>query len=119
MNPTQLTEANRNVTFNDGDGDIEICDNNLFNVWYRFTGAAGVMMPTVVQPLFACGSDVPGWLNGAHPTVNEGIVDRTVCFHWNNNPCNWTAAVQVRNCGGYYVYKPAADPCVLRCCGTN
>ena len=39
---------------------------------YRFVGAAGTRMPTTRVPAFRCGTDWPGWLDGAHPTVEEG-----------------------------------------------
>ena len=37
-------------------------------------------MPTTRVPAFRCGTDWPGWLDGAHPTVEDDKVKRTVRF---------------------------------------
>ena len=77
-------------------------------------------MPDKVVPSYHCGTHAPGWLNGAHPTVAEGAVQRKVCFHWVNNACQYSTYIQVRNCGGFYVYKlPATPGCSMRYCGDN
>jgi hypothetical protein len=118
QNPTQLSEAFRNVTNLNGPVG---CDNGLATGWYRFTGAAGVRMPTTPPPTSACGTHATGWLNGAQPTVQEGAVDRQICFHWSGNQCNWSEPAKVRNCGDYFVYylKNVAWGCSGRYCGTN
>ena len=54
------------------------CDDKLLTGWYRFQGAAGDRMADKCVPQFHCGTDAPGWLNGTHPTVAEGVVTRTV-----------------------------------------
>jgi len=118
LNPMQLSEAFRNVTNQNGPVG---CDNPFTTGWYRFTGAAGVRMPTVAPPTSACGTHATGWLNGAQPSVQDGAVDRQICFHWSGNPCNWSEPAKVRNCGDYYVYylKNVAWGCSGRYCGTN
>ncbi|XP_068725844.1 oncoprotein-induced transcript 3 protein-like [Montipora capricornis] len=98
------------------------CDNNLKPNWYRFVGAAGSKMPTSCVPANKCGSHATGWLSGDHPTVQEGIVTRKVCFsYW--SCCNWSINIQVRNCGDFYIYKinstPSEHPCHLVYCGTD
>ncbi len=114
---TVLDQADRNVSFNDGNGGVEVCDSSV-NGWYRFDGAAGTLMPTTAPPIYSCGTDAPGWLDGTYPTIAEGIVDRTVCFNWGGNACSWSRVVQVRNCGTFYVfYLPPAPACSLRYCG--
>ncbi|XP_078381480.1 uncharacterized protein LOC144664250 [Oculina patagonica] len=97
------------------------CDRTLdFSLWYRFTSAAGTRMPTSVVPSNRCGTEAPGWLSGQHPTKEDGVVQRKVCFHWKNNPCNWNADVSVVNCGSFYVYKFTIPPfCYLRFCGNK
>jgi hypothetical protein len=115
-----LSEGNRNVSFNDGDGNVEICDSSLSDQWYRFSGAAGTKMPTSCPSIYSCGTDAPGWMNGAHPAVADGIVDRTVCFNWSGNCCEWSRVIKVRNCGDFYVFKISGTPaCHLRYCGAN
>ncbi|MBI4705283.1 MAG: hypothetical protein HY744_29600 [Deltaproteobacteria bacterium] len=109
-----MTEADRNVN---NQGPV-ICDSNMGGKWYRFEGAAGTKMPTWVPPYYGCGTHAPGWLNGGYPSVNDGQVTRTVCFNWSGNNCMWSASVQVRNCGAYYVFQlPNAPACNLRYCG--
>ncbi|XP_067043371.1 uncharacterized protein [Acropora muricata] len=104
-------------------GNMNKCDrNDLSSIpkWYRFSGAAGTMMPTSSVPVRYCGTHAPGWMNGKHPSKNEGAVSRKVCFHWNNNVCLWNIQITVRNCGSFYVYKlPRTPYCSLRYCGTN
>ncbi|CAH3151789.1 unnamed protein product, partial [Porites evermanni] len=88
--------------------------------WYRFTGAAGDRMPTSCVPKNRCGTHATGWLNGSHPSVEEGIVTRRVCYHWNSNCCNWKNDIQIQNCGAFYVYRLVKTPvCWLRYCGSN
>lgn len=86
--------------------------------WYRFTGAAGTMMPTSCVPKHYCGTHAPGWLSGSHPTKVGETVNGKVCFHWSNNCCLWHANIQIKKCSGFYVYKLARTPaCWLRYCG--
>ena len=88
--------------------------------WYRFTGAAGDRMPTSCAPKNRCGTHAPGWLDGSHPSVREGIVTRRVCYHWSSNCCNWKNDIQIQNCGAFYVYRLVKPPqCMLRYCGNN
>ena len=56
-------------------------------------------------PNMRCGAEAPGWLKGDHPSEKEGIVNRTVCFHYGDDCCFWRSKVQVRNCSGLYVYR--------------
>ncbi|CAH3168420.1 unnamed protein product, partial [Porites evermanni] len=100
------------------------CDANLPRTWYRFTGPAGAVMPTHCVPKLHCGTLSPGWLNGKHPTVEEGVVERMVCFTNNDDCCFWYSEVRVRNCGDFMVYKfgefPESQPfCSLRYCGVG
>ncbi|XP_068717618.1 uncharacterized protein [Montipora capricornis] len=99
------------------------CDrNDLSSVpkWYRFSGAAGTKMPTSSVPINHCGTRAPGWMNGQHPSKNDGPVSRKVCFHWSNNVCRWSIQITVRSCGSFFVYKlPRTNYCSLRYCGDN
>ena len=86
--------------------------------WYRFTGAAGDRMPTKCPAKNRCGTHAPGWLQGGHPTVAQGIVSRKVCYHWSSSCCNWSNNITVKNCGAFYVYELKKTPvCWLRYCG--
>ena len=89
--------------------------------WYRFGGAAGNQMAESCVDSSLCGTEVPGWLNGSHPTVNEGAVQRRVCFWYVlGDCCSYSTYIRVRNCGGFYVYhlKPLTQ-CPLRYCGNG
>ena len=67
-----------------------------------------------------CGTDAPGWLNGAHPTVADGVVQREVCFSSFGSCCYYSKKINVRNCKGFYVYKLEPPPrCYLRYCGNG
>ena len=96
------------------------CDKNQAAGWYRFNSTAGSKMPTNCIRKNRCNTHASGWLNGTHPTPQEGIVNRTVCFNWNSKCCNWQTSIRVRNCGLFFVYyltKPIT--CHLRYCVTN
>ena len=102
-------------------GNVLKCDRNDLDVsWYRFMDAAGTRMPTSPVPQHHCGTHAPGWLNGQHPSKDEGAVSRKVCFHWSSRICNWQVNVKVRNCGAYFVYYlPKTPGCWFRYCGNK
>ena len=97
------------------------CDNNLGPSWFRFLGDAGTQMATSCLEINRCGTHAPGWLNGTHPTVDEGQVTRKACFRYWNDCCVWFIDIQVRNCGDFYIYyinkTPPEHTCHLRYCG--
>ena len=82
-------------------------------------------MPTTCVATLRCGTHATGWLNGAHPTVEEGKVTRKVCFNWSwYGCCTWSINIEVLNCsGGYFLYHfrgtPLEHQCNLRYCGTD
>ena len=82
------------------------------------TGEAGHHIPEKCVPMRHCGTHAPGWLNGKHPTIQEGVVTREVCYHWKKMCCYWKNFIKIRNCGSYYVYELSKPPaCHLRYCG--
>ncbi len=95
------------------------CDRNyLVPGWYRFQGAAGDGIPDRCVLSWRCGTVYPGWLNGAHPTVAEGVVTREVCYGGWDNCCPWKNSIKVKNCSSYYVYELQKPPlCDARYCG--
>lgn len=85
--------------------------------WYRMMSPAGTKMPEVAVPSEKCGTAATGWLNGTHPDILGESVDRTVCFNWDDNNCNWSSAVKVKKCGGYFLYYlPTPETCNFRYC---
>ena len=116
-NYTVLSEADR------AQGNAQPPHNNhdwgLVTGWYRFEGAAGDRMPDKFVLMYRCGTKYPLWLDGAHPTVAEGVVTRTVCQNYFFGTCIWRQIIKVKNCNGYYVYElhrtPSSHP--VRYCG--
>jgi len=102
-----------------------MCDTWVsWNGWYRlFIQGQSVQMPDTCVDQGSCGTHAPLWLNGGHPTVEDGVVTRDVCGHWDNNCCYFKSSpIKVKACpDNYYVYefvKP--DFCSLAyCAGKN
>ena len=80
-------------------------DNGLVTGWYRFHGAAGDRMQDKCVLMFRCSTEMPGWLNGSHPTVAEGAVTRSVCYSDYSGCCYYSNIIKVKNCSSYYVYE--------------
>ena len=75
------------------------------DAWYRFAGPAGSQLADSIVPKYHCGTNLPGWLNGAHPvTLGENVI-RQVCFHFSGDSCYLTKDVEIKQCGGFYIYK--------------
>ena len=111
-----LSSYTRKITYFSGN----FCDNGIDPGWFRFEGSAGTRMLTSCPPKGGCGTAVPGWMNGGHPTVADGQVSRQVCFQWRSNCCEYSRNITVRNCGSYYVYYLDGTPgCNFRYCGTD
>ena len=85
---------------------------------YRFTGELSLQMPETKPSEGACNTDAPGWLNGTHPSVEDGYAMREVCFAYGTEDCNWSVDVGVVDCGAFFLYDlPEAPLCDLRFCG--
>ena len=116
-NPVVISHESRSMEHT---GAPISCDQrNLPTVgkWHRFMGAAGNAMPTSCVPIHRCGTHAPGWLSGDHPSEDQGVVTRKVCFHWSGDCCRWSVNIKVRSCGEYYVYQlPKTPVCNLRYC---
>lgn len=98
------------------------CDQDVITEpgWYRFMGSAGIFMPNSCLGDAKCNTEMPGWVNGSHPSVAEGNVTRTVCFGLPRSCCSATTEIEIRNCSGFYVYKLVEVPsCPMRYCGAH
>ena len=80
-------------------------DRDLATGWYRFQGAAGDRMPDKCVLEYRCGTEIPLWLNGSHPTVAEGVVTRKACYTGGSDCCWRSNIIKVKNCSSYYVYE--------------
>ena len=85
----------------------------------RFVGDAGSKMPTTRVSAFRCGTDWSGWLDGAHPTLEDGEIRRKVCFSDRSAGCKYSVRISVKNCGSYFIYKLLSTSCFSRYCGTD
>ncbi|KAK7485455.1 hypothetical protein BaRGS_00023265 [Batillaria attramentaria] len=53
---------------------------------------------------------MPVWIQGAHPSVQQGIVRRTACVHVPNTRqagqvcCEFSTQIDIKNCGSFWVY---------------
>ena len=113
-----LEDYDRDINYQTPPGN-EKCDNNLNYGWYRFLNISGITMPTTCPPPFTCGTRLPGWLSGGHPTVEEGEVSRTVCFTRHSSMCcDDSYNIRVRNCASFYVYLLRPTRCNFRFCFT-
>ena len=98
----------------------ELCDKQLPSGWYRFVGAAGTKMPTTRVPAYRCSTVWSGWLDSAHPTVEDGEVSRNVCFSDRLTGCKGVINIYVKNCSSYYIYELVQPPiCWARFCSTD
>ncbi|KAK3101128.1 hypothetical protein FSP39_001163, partial [Pinctada imbricata] len=93
--------------------DPYLCDDNLKPGWYVFEGFKD--MPTSCVQQYHCGTHAPIWMNGAYPSVHDGIVQREACINYGvpANPtkcCNNKIDIRVKNCGGYMVYDLKSTP---------
>ena len=116
---SNLSEADRKISYATLVGE-ELCDNLLSEGWYRFVEAAGTKMPTTRVPAYRCGTNWSGWLDGAHPTAEDGKVSRKVCFSDRRTGCQYITTISVKNCGSYFIYELFHSPgCASRYCGTD
>ncbi|XP_048101520.1 pancreatic secretory granule membrane major glycoprotein GP2-like isoform X1 [Alosa alosa] len=118
-NHTVLNEAWRATTNLDHSNNK--CDQSVkWLGWYRmFYLGMSVRIPEVCVPIQRCGTDAPLWLDGPHPSLEDGIVTRSVCGHWSKNCCHFkSSSIQVKTCpGNYSVYELVAPSgCSLAYC---
>ena len=77
MNYSVLSEPGRHTSF----GRAQNSDRSLVSGWYRFQSSSyAKMLDQCVSPR-KCLTVVTGFLNGLHPIIVDGIVDREACFH--------------------------------------
>ena len=113
-----LSDGNRKISYATPHAS-GLCDSQLSDGWYRFVGTAGKKMPTTRVPAYRCGTDFPGWLDGAHPRVEDGEIQRKVCFSDRSIGCKYSEQIFVKNCGSCLIYRLHKPSCPSRYCGTD
>ena len=115
-----LSDADRRSSYVTPYHGPAFCDNQPFEGWYRFVGDAGTKMPTTRVPAFRCGTTWSGWLDDAHPTVEDGEAYKKVCFSDRSTGCEHSVQISVKNCGSLFIYKLIKPPkCDSRYCSTD
>ncbi|XP_076454152.1 von Willebrand factor D and EGF domain-containing protein-like [Babylonia areolata] len=111
----ELNDDRRSTAYKLAEGEQGLCDMGLSPDWYRFTSGAGGTMPEFCIRRQQCGTVMPVWMNGSHPTEDQGIVSRQVCSNAHgsssssssqNGPtcCEHSTTIGVKNCGHFFVY---------------
>ena len=104
-------------------------DNYLPEGWYRFI-IAKQLSTSCTYPSGYCDASNQGSLQGSHPSVEDGVVSRKVCFGYyqsgfsygqrrQNTCCKQSTYIKVRNCGSFYVYKLKPTSYNSRYCTTQ
>ena len=79
-------------------------------------------MATTCPATFHCGTHVPIWMNGAHPTARNAMATVDVCGHTpSGGCCAYKDTIRVKNCGNYFVYylKPTRGCSLAYCAGIS
>ncbi|XP_016118224.1 uncharacterized protein, partial [Sinocyclocheilus grahami] len=94
---------------NNTHASVIMCDRSVtWSGWYRlFINGLSAQIPDTCVARSSCGTTVPLWIRGGHPTVQDGVVNRDVCGHFDNYCCHiGSFPIKVKACpSNYYVYK--------------
>ena len=119
VNFTTLSDMSRSRFFSNN----VTTDSDLYlKNWFAFNGSAGDLIATSCVASNHCGTSVPGWMLGRHPSVVEGVVRRFACFSQKQQCCMYSVSIRVRNCSSFYVYKLDSVPSFsvsFRMCGAG
>ena len=85
-------------------------DRYLPEGWYRFVTRTRMNTKCVTAGNNKCNTAYIGYLSQNHPSVEEGIVTRQVCFSYPSYCCRYSTYIKVLNCGSFYVYKLKPTP---------
>ena len=87
--------------------------------WYRMAEPAGTTIPEEPVGYGHCGTSIPGWLNGHHPTTPGETINGKVCFN-TYDTCSFETQIQIKHCTSYYLYYLVKPPnCNYRYCSTS
>lgn len=117
-----IYELHRSTQFQPEPTDRLLCDDGLRAGWYVFNN--NDEMPTSCVTQYHCGTHYPLWMQGTHPSLAEGIVQRKACSNIHGSTsqtcCDFSLDIQVKNCGTFYVYNLQTVPaCSMAYCAGN
>ncbi|XP_016296070.1 uromodulin [Sinocyclocheilus anshuiensis] len=94
---------------NNTNATVTKCDTSVtWSGWYRlFINGLSAQIPDTCVVRYSCGTHIPLRIHGGHPSLQDGVVTRDVCGHWDNYCCYfWSFPIKVKACpGNYYVYE--------------
>ena len=104
---TTLADIRRSTAY---DSTSDLCDRGVIKdgSWYRFKSVAGDKMPEFNPGIEHCGTYVPIWMNGSHPTKLGKAVNRIACAAIpSRRPagCGRKFNIKVINCGSFFLYQ--------------
>ncbi|CAH1274704.1 VWDE [Branchiostoma lanceolatum] len=109
-----ISDPLRSTGYEVAQNAAQLCDNRMQRSWYRFDSPAGNEMPTSCVPQYHCGTTFPVWMNGQHPTIGDGVVQRELCANaqvmdpFGRQCCQWAGLTAVKKCDDgveqFYVY---------------
>jgi len=110
LHARHLSEEWRNMFYVSESEDDLHSDYLMGKDWYRFTTGFQMMAESPPGPRYSCGTTYAGYLNQAHPSVEDGVVPREVCWKEDEEDLIYQACFQVenirvKNCGDYYAYQ--------------
>ena len=87
-----------------------LCDRNFIqdDKWYRFDSVAGDTIPTHNPGNTFCGTYIPIWFKGTHPTQDNVVVDAKACLAVPFIPpagCGKSHDIKVIKCENFYLYR--------------
>ncbi|XP_028412362.1 uncharacterized protein LOC114535180 isoform X2 [Dendronephthya gigantea] len=123
INYTTINNIRRSTAYNATAG---LCDRGFIKdgSWYRFQSDAGDKMPEFNPGIKSCGTFVPIWLKGNHPSTVGVEVDRMACAplpHAYPFDCGLKYDIKVINCGRFFLYqlKEPSTCNIAYCAGTK
>ena len=88
----------------------DLCDRHFIQdgSWYRFKSVAGDKMPEFNPGINHCGTFIPIWMKGKHPSNRGEKVNRIACaaVPWKFPAgCGQRFDIKVLNCGSFFLYQ--------------
>ena len=106
---TTINDVRRSTKYKGKPSNL-LCDKNFIqdDKWYRFNSVAGNKMPTQNPGFGVCGTYVPIWMRGTHPTTDNVVKNATACgavpFVFPLG-CGYSYAIKVIKCGNFFLYR--------------